>query len=90
MSNMGFEDSHIRQRSVPLVGFSGETKYSVGEISIPTFAQGVNKQVPYLVTDNLSSYNVILGWPWLHDMRAVTSTYHQCIKFPTPWGVLKI
>ncbi|KAL9244482.1 hypothetical protein vseg_018256 [Gypsophila vaccaria] len=87
---MGFEDSNISQRSVPLVGFSGETKYSVGKISIPSFAQGVNKQVTYLVIDNLSSFNVILGRSWLHDMRAVPSTYHQCIKFPTPWGVHKI
>lgn len=24
----------------------------------------------------------MLGHPWIHEMRAVPSTYHQCIKFP--------
>ncbi|KAD4585878.1 hypothetical protein E3N88_23479 [Mikania micrantha] len=28
--------------------------------------------------------------PWIHDMKAVTLTYHQCVKLPTPWGVVKI
>ncbi|XP_021971945.1 uncharacterized protein LOC110867116 [Helianthus annuus] len=33
---------------------------------------------------------IILGRPWIHDMKAVPSTYHQCVKLPTPWGVVKI
>ncbi|KAJ9552809.1 hypothetical protein OSB04_016854 [Centaurea solstitialis] len=35
-------------------------------------------------------YNAILERPWIHDMRAVPSTYHQKIKFPSPWGVQEI
>ena len=34
-----------------------------------------------------SSYNAILGRPVLVAMRAVTSIYHLCLKFPTPSGV---
>jgi hypothetical protein len=88
--NMGFDDSDIQKRSVPLVGFSGETAHSIGEIVVPTFAGGVNKQVKFLVIDAPATYNVILGRPWLHQMKAVASTYHQCLKFPTPWGVEEI
>ena len=33
---------------------------------------------------------MILGRPWIHDMKAVPSTYHQTVKFPTPWGVQEI
>lgn len=29
-----------------------------------------------------TSIQHIVGRPWIHDMRAVPSTYHQCIKFP--------
>lgn len=25
---------------------------------------------------------LLLGRPWVHDMQAVPSTYHQCLKFP--------
>ncbi|GJU97625.1 reverse transcriptase domain-containing protein [Tanacetum coccineum] len=34
-----------------------------------------------------SSYNIILGRPGLKQLRAIPSTIHGMIKFPTPWGV---
>ncbi|XP_074283559.1 uncharacterized protein LOC141608107 [Silene latifolia] len=87
IENMGFSEKDLRKKTIPLVGFSGETTSSLGEIVIPTYVGGVNKQVRNLVIDGPSTYNVILGRPWLHLMKAVPSTYHNCIKFPTPWGV---
>ncbi|XP_076931896.1 uncharacterized protein LOC143597214 [Bidens hawaiensis] len=30
------------------------------------------------------------GRPWIHYTKVVPSTYHQCIKIPTPWGIVKI
>ncbi|XP_074304431.1 uncharacterized protein LOC141639151 [Silene latifolia] len=90
LKNMGFSEKDLVQKAVPLVGFSGETKQSLGEIVIPTFAGGMNKQVRYLVIDGPSTYNVIFGRPWIHEMKAVPSTYHQSLKFLTPWGVQEI
>ncbi|XP_074298988.1 uncharacterized protein LOC141629983 [Silene latifolia] len=90
LKNMGFSEKDLVQKAVPLVGFSGETKQSLGEIVIPTFAGGVNEQVRYLVIDGPSTYNVILGRPWIYEIKAVPSTYHQSLKFPTPWGVQDI
>ncbi|GJW24731.1 eukaryotic translation initiation factor 5B-like protein [Tanacetum coccineum] len=34
-----------------------------------------------------SPYNIILGHPGLKQLRAVPSTIHDMMKFPTPWGV---
>ncbi|XP_074313760.1 uncharacterized protein LOC141648953 [Silene latifolia] len=90
LKNMGYSEKDLVQKAVPLVGFSGETKQSLGEIVIPTFAGGMNKQVRYLVIDGPSTYIVILGRPWIHEMKAVPSMYHQSLKFPTPWGVQEI
>ncbi|XP_074310514.1 uncharacterized protein LOC141646543 [Silene latifolia] len=90
LKGMGLSEKDLATKEVPLVGFSGETKHSLGEIVIPTYAKGVNKQVRYLVIDGPSTYNVILGRPWIHEMKAIPSTYHQCLKFPTPWGVQEI
>ncbi|XP_074315154.1 uncharacterized protein LOC141651335 [Silene latifolia] len=87
---MGFSEKDLAKKAVPLVGFSGETKHFLGEIVIPTYAGGVNKQVRYMVIDGPSTYNVILGRPWIHEMKAIPSTYHQCPKFSTPWGVQEI
>ncbi|XP_076908950.1 uncharacterized protein LOC143566046 [Bidens hawaiensis] len=30
------------------------------------------------------------GRPWIREMKAVPSTYHQCVKLPSIWGVIKI
>ncbi|XP_074292892.1 uncharacterized protein LOC141619774 [Silene latifolia] len=84
---MGFSEKDLQKKTFPLVWFSGETTNSLGEIVIPSYAGGINKQARYLVIDGPSTYNVILGRPWLHLMKAVPSTYHQYVKFPTPWEV---
>ena len=44
----------------------------------------------FLVVDCDSSYNMILGRPWIHGMGAVPSTLHQMVKFLTPWGIKAI
>ena len=43
--------------------------------------------VNFLVVDHPSVYNVIIGRPTLNDMRAITSTYHLVMKFPTNFGI---
>ena len=40
-----------------------------------------------LVVDCSSSYNAIIGKPALNSWKAVTSTYHLSVKFPTEHGV---
>lgn len=43
----------------------------------------------FLLIDAISSYNIIMGRPWIHQMLAVPSSYHQTLKFPTKWGIKK-
>ncbi|XP_031251984.1 uncharacterized protein LOC116109892 [Pistacia vera] len=83
---MGLEEANINRRPTLLVRFSSEQKYTIGEIVLPIYAGGVNKQTVFVVIDCPSPYNVILGQPWIHDMRAVPSTFHQAIRFSTKWG----
>ncbi|XP_056694810.1 uncharacterized protein [Spinacia oleracea] len=90
LHEMGLEEKNIVRRSTVLVGFSGESLRTVGEISLPTYAEGVNIMTKFNVVDCPAAYNVILGQPWIHKMKAVPSTYHQSIKFPTKWGVMEI
>ena len=39
------------------------------------------------MVDCLSSYNIIIGRPTLNSWKAITSTYHLSVKFPTEHGV---
>ncbi|XP_057768241.1 uncharacterized protein LOC130988403 [Salvia miltiorrhiza] len=87
---MGLDESKLIKKAAVLVGFSGESTTTVGEIDLPIYAEGVNLSTRFLVVDAPSAYNVILGRPWIHKMEAVPSTYHQVIRFPTKWGVKEI
>ncbi|XP_057789072.1 uncharacterized protein LOC131005932 [Salvia miltiorrhiza] len=87
---MGLDESKLIKKASVLVGFSGESTTTVGEIDLPVYAEGVNLSTRFLVIDAPSAYNVILGRPWIHGMEAVPSTYHQVIRFPTKWGVKEI
>ncbi len=87
---MGLKEADITRRCISLVGFSGESKTTIGETVLPIYAEGVNLYTKFVILDSPSVYNVILGRPWIHKMEAVPSTYHQIIKFPTKWGVKEI
>ena len=44
----------------------------------------------FLVVDCSSSYNAIFRRPTLNSWKAVTSTYHLSVKFPTEYGVKQV
>ncbi|KAI3693164.1 hypothetical protein L6452_32995 [Arctium lappa] len=64
--------------------FNGDATNTLGEIILAVYAKGVNKSTKFNIVDCSSAYNVILGRPWIHDMKTVPSTFHQTMKFPTP------
>ncbi|XP_024004023.1 uncharacterized protein LOC112081496 [Eutrema salsugineum] len=90
LRRMGIDLSEVEAIPKPLTGFSGETTMTMGTIRLPVVAGGVTKIVEFCVTDHPTIYNVIMGTPWINGMRAVPSTYHLCLKFPTPAGVKTI
>ena len=75
----------------PLVGFGRMKVQTVSTISLPmvvgAYPQLVTRNVNFLVVDCSSSYNAIIGRPTLNSWKAVTSTYHLLVKFPTEYGI---
>ena len=59
----------------------------VGTISllvvVRAYPQQITKNVNFLVVDCSSSYNAIIGRPTSNNWKAVTSTYHLSVMFPT-------
>ena len=90
LREMNIDESHIHRRSTVLVGFNGEQKFTLGDITLPVYAAELNLHVNFFMLDNPSAYNIILGKPWIHKIRVVPSTFHQVIRFPTTWGVKEI
>ncbi|XP_070025740.1 uncharacterized protein [Nicotiana sylvestris] len=73
-----------------LAGFSLASVTTRREILLPTNAEGVMKTTLFEVVDDYMGYSIILGRPWLHEIKAVPSTYHQLLKFPTPEEIKQI
>ena len=77
--------------NLPLVGFGAMKVQPVGTVTLPVvveaYPQQVTKNVNFLVVDYSSSYNAIIGRPTLNSWKAVMSTYHLPVKFPTEYGV---
>ncbi|XP_019250960.1 PREDICTED: uncharacterized protein LOC109229866 [Nicotiana attenuata] len=73
-----------------LAGFNLASVTTRGEILLLTNTEGVMKTTLFEVVDGDMGYNIILGRPWLHEMKDVPSTYHQLLKFLTPEGIQQI
>ena len=56
-------------------------------VVVGAYPRQITKDVNFLVVDCSSSYNAIIGRPTLNSWKAVTSTYHLSVKFPTEHGV---
>ena len=65
--------------------------YPLGAVTLSVIAgdypQQITGNVTFLVVDCSSAYNAILGHPTLNSWKAIASTYHLMIKFPTEYGV---
>uniref|UniRef100_A0A2N9FLD8 Uncharacterized protein n=1 Tax=Fagus sylvatica TaxID=28930 RepID=A0A2N9FLD8_FAGSY len=88
---MRIDKNQLRPIETPLVGFAGTSVYPLGIITLQltagTYPKQATKKVDFLVVDCPSAYNVIIGRPTLNRLRAVTSTYHLLVRFPTENGI---
>lgn len=48
---------------------------------LPVRVGPIMKDIVFQVFDIPLTYNILLGRPCIHEMQAVPSTYHQCVKF---------
>ena len=64
-----------------LFGFNRATTTTLGDVTLPVKAGPVTQQVLFSVVEDLGPYNAIVGWTWLHSMKAMPLTYHQIISY---------
>ncbi|KAL0340269.1 UNVERIFIED_CONTAM: hypothetical protein Sradi_4543700 [Sesamum radiatum] len=88
---LGIDDAQLRKVNTSLIGFNGEMIEPFGEVMLPlslgSLPKRSTKMVKFLVVKAPSAYNIILGRPSLNLFRAIASTFHMKLKFPTSVGV---
>ncbi|KAL5539356.1 hypothetical protein UlMin_044110 [Ulmus minor] len=81
----------IEPTASSLSGFTGDSISSEGILNLPVELGSSPCQhiqaVDFVLVDCPSPYNAIIGRPTLNKIRAVTSTYHLLVKFPTVGGI---
>ncbi|KAK3042622.1 hypothetical protein RJ639_000874 [Escallonia herrerae] len=88
---MNIPSDRLRKIDTPLYGFSNHPVVCEGIIALPVTVGAPPNQaklmLDFVVVRVPSAYNAILGRTTLNQLRAVVSTYHMKMKFPTENGV---
>ncbi|XP_021803159.1 uncharacterized protein LOC110747265, partial [Prunus avium] len=85
IQQMGLEPK-INKLARSLTGFNGATSITVGTIDLDIHSPSVVCLQTFMVIDEISPYNGILGRPWINKIEAITSALHQKIRYPIPGG----
>ncbi|KAJ8477245.1 hypothetical protein OPV22_020972 [Ensete ventricosum] len=88
---LGLTDKDLVTLTSTLTGFIGDFISPMGAATIPVTFGGEPRlktlMVPFMVVKLSSAYNAIIGRSTLNRLKAVISTYHRLMKFPTRAGV---
>ncbi|KAL0308760.1 UNVERIFIED_CONTAM: hypothetical protein Sradi_5818300 [Sesamum radiatum] len=88
---LGIDNAQLRKVNTSLIGFSGEIIEPLGKVMLPlslgSLPKRATKMIKFLVVKAPSAYNIILGRSSLSLFRAIASTFHMKLKFPTSIGV---
>jgi hypothetical protein len=87
---LGLKQSDLQPYDAPLVGFSGESVRPMGQITMTVHTGPISLDTEFLVIDVPSPYTAIMGRRWLHRLKAVPSSLHQKLCFPTDFGIMEI
>ncbi|XP_050249675.1 uncharacterized protein LOC126696947 [Quercus robur] len=66
-----------------LIGFDRKVVFPKGQIQLLIQTGTKVVEVNFIVVDTYSPYTAIVARPWVHAMRAVPSTLHLKVKYPS-------
>ena len=88
---MRLKVSDLKPLPNPIYGFTGDSIIPLGVISLPMTLREYPRQScvmeDFLVINQPSAFNAVLGRPSLRELRVITSIYHMLMKFPKIHGV---
>nr|GEV80736.1 hypothetical protein [Tanacetum cinerariifolium] len=80
--------------NTPLVGFSGEIIWPLGQISLLVRVgdekHSTSARMNFMMVRSPSPYNGIIGRPRVRRIRAIPSITHRMIKFPVASGIVTL
>ena len=74
----------------PFISFRRKTVTPKRQIRLPIQTGSEVVEVNFIVVDAYSPYTAIVARPWIHALEAVSSTFHQKVKYPSGGQVEEI
>jgi len=78
---LSYKDPPLRRSGVMVKAFDDSRKNVIGEVDLRITIGPHIFQITFQVMDIHASCSCLLGRPWIHEARVVTSTLHQKLKF---------
>ena len=92
LSKLKYQTDCIHPASHPLIGFGGGVVHPLGRVDLPIRlgekGEGRHMVVRFLVVEELSAYNMILGRPTLNNSKAVIIPSLMLLKFERDNGTV--
>ena len=67
--------------------YDNTSREVMGTVKIQTKVGPGQHSIEFHILDVPATFNLLLGRPWLHQVKAVSSTLHQMLKYPHGKGV---
>nr|XP_011465143.1 PREDICTED: uncharacterized protein LOC101299390 [Fragaria vesca subsp. vesca] len=87
---MGMSPKQLSPSLLTIQGYNQSGQRAMGTIALQMEIGELYSDALFHVIDAPTSFNVLLGRPWLHTYGIVPSTLHQCFKFRADGVVKKV
>lgn len=81
IDRLGVDRSSIRENGMMVRAFDGSKSIVVGEVDFTLETGSCQFVVPFVVVDISTTFNMLLGRPWVHTVGVIPSSQHQKVKF---------
>jgi hypothetical protein len=79
LRKIGKSDEDLTQTDMMLVDFEGNVSPAQGAICMELTMGNKTLPTAFFFIKGRGSYNLLLGWDWIHANCCIPSTMHQCI-----------
>ena len=81
MKELGVPLDELSQSRLMIQGFNRDGQRALGKVRLELVIDGMESNALFHVIDAKTTYNMLLGRPWIHQNGVVSSTLHQCFKY---------
>lgn len=81
IKQVGYIEANIINEVITIKAYENLERTTEGTILLPIRVGPATQETICHVFDLNLPFNILLGHPWIHVMKAIPSTYHQCLKF---------